>query len=269
MKKIIAVDIDGTLVDNKKNLRDVTRDSLIKAQEAGHVVVIVTGRHPKGVEKYAKALRFDDFGGLLSNCNGAWVGNYKTKDVLVDHRLDQDLLEEYLLFSKSLPAHHIIYLDNKIYTDSKDSELTNFTARMNGMDHIYKEDLLEKIDYSLNNIVLCHEDPNLMDDTEKKIREKFDDKLNIVRSTPNFLEAMPKNINKATSLVEIAEYYKLGIEDVIAFGDELNDLEMIKEAGVGVAMGNANPIIKDLADYVTLSNEENGIAHYLEKFELI
>lgn len=269
MRKIIAVDIDGTLVDNKKNLSEITKNSLIKAQEIGHVVVIATGRHPKGVEHYAKALEFDRFGGLLSNFNGAYVGNFKSGEALVDHKIDQDLLEDYISLSKTLPVHHVIYKNNKIYTDSKDSIFTNLTARMNRMDHVYQADLLDKVDFSLNNVVLGHEDPDVLDNVEEKIRARFDSLLNIVRSTPNFLEAMPLGINKGTSLIEIANYYDLDIEDVIAFGDELNDVEMIKTAGIGVAMANANPVIKDLADYVTLSNEDNGIVDYLEKFNII
>lgn len=269
MKKIIAVDIDGTLVNDQKQLSDRTRDALIKAQNLGHVVVIASGRHPKGVERYAKALKLDEFGGLTSNCNGAWVENFKTKEVLVDHEIDQDLLEAYLEKSKTLPAYHIIYIDGQIYTDAKDSALANHTARMNAMNHVYKADLLDKIDFALNSIVLCHDEPEVLDQAEKSLRADFDHKLNIVRSTPNYLEAMPLNINKGTSLLEIAAYYKLGIEDIIAFGDEINDVEMIRDAGIGVAMGNAHPYIKDLADYVTLSNEEDGIAHYLEKFKLI
>lgn len=269
MRKIIAVDIDGTLVDSKKNLSQITKDALIKAQKKGHVVVIVSGRHAKGVEKYAKALDFDEFGGLLSNCNGAWVGNFQTKETLVDHKIEPELMKAYLNFSKTLPAHHILHIDNKIYTDAKDAEITQLTARINNMDHVYKEDLFENIDYSLNVIVLCQQDPEILDSVEEKIRDRFDDKLSIVRSTKNFLEAMPKGINKGTSLIEIADHYKLGVEDIIAFGDELNDIEMIKMAGTGVAMANANPLIKEVADYVTLSNDENGIAHYLEKFNLI
>ena len=79
---------------------------------------------------------------------------------------------------------------------------------------------------------------------------------------------MPKGIGKGESLLEIAKYYDIPIEDTIAFGDEENDLTMIEAAGIGVAMGNAIDLVKEAADYITLSNDEDGIADYLEKFVL-
>lgn len=269
MKKIIAVDIDGTLLDSSKNLSDRTRESLIKAQKKGHIVVIASGRDPKGVEKYAKALKLDEFNGLISNYNGCQVSNFKTKKVLVNHLLDYNILKDYIEFSKNLKADYIFYIDNKIHTTSKNSKIVEFTANMTHMDLVINDNLLDIIDYPLNNVILAQEDPNVLDDIESKIRDRFDKDLNIVRSTENYLEAMPKGYSKGTSLIEIANYYELLIDDIIAFGDERNDIEMIKDAGTGVAMANAVDIIKDLADYITLSNDDDGIAYYLEKFNII
>lgn len=269
MRKILAVDIDGTLVDSKKVLRPKTKDALIRAQEMGHVVVIVTGRNPHGAKHYAKQLEFDRYGSLLAGYNGAYVENFKTGEVLVDHKIPQDLLESYLDLSKKFDSYHIIYKEDKIHTNVKDKEFTKLTAKINRMGHVYDPKLLDKIDFKSNDIVLGHEDPSVLDKAENALRDKFDQDLNIVRSTPYYLEAMPKGINKGSGIIEIGDYYNLGIKDIIAFGDELNDLEMIKEAGTGVAMANANPLIKDLADYITLSNDQDGIAHYLEKFNII
>lgn len=269
MKKIIAVDVDGTLVDSNKNLSITTKNALLLAQKFGHIVVIVTGRHPKGVEKYAKELAFDKYNSLVSGFNGAYICNFKSKDVIFDKKIDYSLMNDYLKVSRNLDCHHLIYIDDKIYTNVKDSKITLFTARMNNMEHFYKDDVLDDKDLSLNDIVLCHEDSAVMDKTEKILRDRFDDKLNIVRSTKNYLEAMPKGVNKSTGIFEIGKYYNVSRKDIIAFGDELNDFEMIRDAGCGVAMGNANTIIKDIADYITLSNDEDGIAYYLKKFNII
>ena len=89
-----------------------------------------------------------------------------------------------------------------------------------------------------------------------------------VRSQRFYYEIMPKGLSKGNSLLEIAKYYNIDQKDIIAFGDELNDETMIEVAGTGVAMGNAVEKIKEIADYITLSNDEDGIADYLEKFIL-
>lgn len=83
---------------------------------------------------------------------------------------------------------------------------------------------------------------------------------------PQFLDLMPKGINKGKSILEIADYYKIDHKDTYAFGDETNDIEMIKMAGVGVAMGNASEYVKKIADFVTKSNDEDGIAHFVNEF---
>ncbi|MDD7306581.1 MAG: Cof-type HAD-IIB family hydrolase [Peptoniphilaceae bacterium] len=269
MNKIIAVDIDGTLLNSNHQLTDVTKNSLIKAQENGNIVVIASGRDPKGVESYAKALKLDEFGGLISNYNGCRITNFKTKEIIINHSLDDTLLKEYINFTKNFDAPFLIYLDGKIFTNKKNSKIAEFSAWINKMDLVVKEDILDNIDYKLNNIILSHESKEILDKFETPIREKFANSLEIVRSTDNYLEAMPKGFDKGTSLIEIAKYYDYDIKDIIAFGDERNDIGMIKDAGVGVAMGNAHPIIKKLADYITLTNDEDGIAYYLEKFKLI
>ena len=82
---------------------------------------------------------------------------------------------------------------------------------------------------------------------------------------PQFLDCMPPGINKGRSIIEIADYYGIDHKDTYAFGDEINDIEMIKMAGVGVAMGNANTYIKEIADKIALSNDEDGIAHFVRE----
>jgi Cof subfamily protein (haloacid dehalogenase superfamily) len=101
---------------------------------------------------------------------------------------------------------------------------------------------------------------------EPKVIEEIGDKLNVFRSEPFFLEIMPKNIDKAYSLGKLLEKLGLTKDEMIACGDGFNDLSMIKYAGVGVAMANAQEVVKEAADYVTLSNDEDGIVHVIEKY---
>lgn len=103
---------------------------------------------------------------------------------------------------------------------------------------------------------------------EKELNEKFGDRVTIFRSEPFFVEIMPKDVHKATSLEKLLGILKMDRKDLIACGDGYNDLTMIEYAGVGVAMANAQQVVKDHADYITRSNEEDGIADVIDKFIL-
>lgn len=127
------------------------------------------------------------------------------------------------------------------------------------MEIIYDPKLSYNIDFEPNNVLFaCH--PDKIEEAIVQIDDSFNDKFTFIKSTPYYYEVMPKGIGKGESLLEIAKYYDIPIEDTIAFGDEENDLTMIKTAGIGVAMGNATDLVKEAADYITLSNDEDGIA---------
>lgn len=268
MKKIIAVDIDGTLLNSKKEISPRTKKSLIGAQEKGNIVVIASGRDFSGVKRYADILKLDIFDGLVSSNNGCLITNYKNGNLIVNHSLSIQEAKEILAFSKDLNCNPILFKDGKIISDI-DNEIVRYTCEINKMDLVVSENIYDNLDFRPNNIVFCHIEPEVLTKVYEEINEKYSRDYSFVKSTIYHCEIMPKGINKGSSLIDIASYYKIDIENVIAFGDEGNDLDMIKKAGVGVAMGNAIDEVKEAADYITLSNDEDGIADYLEKFEII
>jgi len=267
MTKIIAVDIDGTLLNSKSKISEKTQKALENALREGNIVVIASGRDPKGVIQYAEALKLDQYDGLLSNYNGARITNYDTQELLINHTLDLSEMKKLLEFSEDLDINYTIYYDGKCYTNSMDTYKLKDTSSKNNMEIIYDPKLSYNIDFEPNNVLFaCH--PDKINESIAKIDDVFNDKFTFVKSTPYYYEVMPKGISKGKSLLEIAKYYDIPIEDTIAFGDEENDLTMIEAAGIGVAMGNAIDLVREAADYITLSNDEDGIADYLEKFVL-
>lgn len=162
---------------------------------------------------------------------------------------------------------YMIYYESKIYTDSLDTYYLDHTAKLTDMEVVLIPNLSKDIDFSPNNILMSKE-PEKNVELSELLMDKFGDRTTQVRSTPWYYEIMPANISKGTSLVDIAKFYNIAHEDIIAFGDEMNDYSMIEMAGVGVAMGNAVDEIKEVADYVTLSNNDDGIADYIYKFIL-
>lgn len=267
MTKIIALDIDGTLINSNFEITDNTKNALLKAQDQGHILVIASGRDVAGVREYADILNFDKKGGLLSNYNGCRVTNYKTGHILFDHRLSVDDLNELIFFLRDYDLEIFTFKDNKVYTDSEDSWSLKDTQKRLKIGSIIDKYMKKGVDFETNSLSIGQRKDKI-DKIYPVVKNKFEDKFTVVRTAPTYIEIMPKGISKGSSLVEIADYYKLSHDDIICFGDEENDHSMFEVAGTGVAMANASDRIKKLSDYVTKSNDEDGIGFYLENFVL-
>lgn len=267
MKKLIALDIDGTLLNSQNIITEKTREALIRAQDAGHTLVIASGRDPIGVRPYAEILDFKNHNGLICTFNGGKVINCQTGEVLIDHSLEMDLARDILNFAKDNDMTYLIYAKDRIITNS---EKTYKIAEIAEADHnTYEviENLEEVIDFRPNKILFSI-DPADIDEKIELFDKKYDGKVNAFKSTPFFYEIMPVGVEKGASLREMSKFLGFDIKDTIAFGDERNDLEMLEAAGVGVVMANAPDIVKEYGDYITKSNDEDGIAYYLYKFVL-
>lgn len=262
--KLIAVDVDGTLLNSNKEITPKTKEALIKAGEEGHKVVIVSGRPTAGVLGLAKELRFDEFGGLLSNFNGGAITNFETGELIANHPMDLDLVKEILDHTRDLDMDLIIPDGDRVVSD-KDHKYLEIERELLGVDSDVIDSLRDEINFEPNKLLFAN-DEEILDEIIPGLLDKFIDRTSQVRSTRYYYEIMPKGLSKGNSLLEIADYYSINQDDIIAFGDEMNDETMIEVAGVGVAMANAVKPIKDISDYITLSNDEDGIADYLEKF---
>lgn len=267
MKKLIAVDVDGTLIKSNHELSERTKKTLIEAQKQGNRLVISSGRAPKGVEHLYKELEMDKYNGYICNFNGGLVTNVMNGEVVINHTLDPEKMKEMLKFSKDLDIDYVIYYNNCVYAYTLDMTYLEDILSKSFMPLIFRKNLTEDIDFVPNNILFSQVESRIKEPA-RKIKEKFDEYFEFVFSEPFYFEAMAKNISKGATLMELAEKIGFATEDVIAFGDQNNDHTMIELAGTGVAMGNAVQSVKEIADYVTLTNEEDGVADYVEKFVL-
>lgn len=264
--KLIAVDVDGTLLNSNNEISEKTKDTLIRAGEMGHKIVIVSGRPTAGVVHLAKELAFEKYGGLLSNYNGGAITNFATGEVISNHTLDLELAKKILTETKNLPLEIIIPKEDYIISD-RPNKFLDYERDLLKVNTEAIRDLRENIDFTPNKIIFAS-DPEILEEYLPFLSDTYGSTTTQVRSQRIYYEIMPKGLSKGNSLLEIAKYYEIDQKDIIAFGDELNDETMIEVAGVGVAMGNAVDKIKEISDYVTLSNDEDGIADYLEKFVL-
>lgn len=267
MKKLIAVDVDGTLVNSKGEITSKTRDALISATRAGHEVMIVSGRPTYGLRKQAEELLFDEIGGILSAFNGGQLYDFKNKKVLANHPMDYNLAKEILEFSKKLDLEIMIPHGDYIFTDNADNFYSIRESGMLDMEVVAIADIRDSLDFAPNKLLFA-QDPDKIDPESAKLFDKFGDRTVQVKSARFFHEVMPLGLSKGNSILEACKIFDIDRKDVIVFGDEMNDVSMFEIAGTGVAMGNAVDSIKNMADFVTKTNNEDGIAHYLENFLL-
>ena len=267
MKKIIALDIDGTLTNSKKEVTQPTLDKIIEIQKKGHVVAIASGRPLPGIRKIADTLKLDKYEGYVLAFNGGRIVDYKTGEVVYQACVDNDIARRIYDYCVKKKIGMVTYEGDTVITGTPIDEYMSLEARLNFMEIHQVDNFKEYIDFPLNKCLLTAES-TVAEQVEQELNALYGDKVTVFRSEPSFVEIMPKNVHKVTSLEKLLKYLDMDVKDLIACGDGFNDLTMIEYAGVGVAMGNAQQIVKDHADYITLTNDEDGLVPVIEKFIL-
>lgn len=265
--EILILDIDGTLTNSKKEVSPKTLDAVIRAQEEGIKVVIASGRPTAGINKIAKTIKLDEYGGYVLSYNGAKITNFQTGEVVYNETLPEEMIPS--IYEEAIDSHVgiITYEGNDAIAGNGIDKYNELEARINGIGLREVKDFPNYITFPINKCLLTGE-PEHMAEVEQKMKERFGNFLNIFRSEPFFVEVMPQNIDKAYSLGKLLKHLDLERSQMIACGDGFNDLSMIKYAGLGVAMANAQEVVKQAADYITLSNDEDGVAKVIDKFML-
>jgi len=263
--KLLVLDLDGTLASSDHRILPETKDALMKAQEAGLKIVLASGRPTPGVLPLAKELELEKHGGYILSYNGGHMMDAKGKIIHEVYLRPEESHEIYDL-AKALDANIMAYHNNDIFTEDYEKYI-QLEVDINGMDLNLVEDFKEAVvNNSMKNMMTG--EPDHLAEVERIFKEKLGHRYSISRSLPYFLEVMPHGINKAPCLEKLLELLGLTRHDMVACGDGYNDIKMIQLAGFGVAMGNAVADLKIVADYVTKSNDDNGIAHVIETFIL-
>lgn len=266
-KKILALDIDGTLTNSNKEVTPLTLKKIKEIQGLGHMVVIASGRPLPGIRKIADTLELEKYGGYVLAFNGGRIVNYKTGEVVYQAQVPHNVIMDIYDYIKDKDASYVTYENDTVITGTGINEYTELEARLNFMPLKKVDNFKKYVDFPVNKCLIGAQDETAAV-IEKELNEKFGDRVTIFRSEPFFVEIMPKDVHKATSLEKLLGILKMDRKDLIACGDGYNDLTMIEYAGVGVAMANAQQVVKDHADYITRSNEEDGIADVIDKFIL-
>ena len=265
--RAIALDLDGTLTNHEKVVTPKTREALLKAASEGAVIILASGRPTYGIEPVAECLELNQRGGYILSYNGGNIVNAQTGEKLFSQYLPDEVIPELYAYAKENGHALLGYDGNEIITEMPDDQYVKEESRINKMNIRKVDNLFESLEPHPTKLLMTG-DPTLMLKAEEELVEKLGDRMDIFRSAPFFLELVPKGIDKAKSLTRLLTKINLTPADMIAFGDGYNDLSMLKLAGMGVAMENAAPEVRAEADYVTLSNEEDGVAAALEHFNM-
>lgn len=264
--QMLVLDLDGTLTNSRKEITEPTRKALIEIQEAGKHVVLASGRPINGVRPLAEKLELERFGGYMLSFNGARITQCSTGNVIYNRTLPQEVIQPIFEFACQYPGVDIAtYDDDHVISGLAPNKYTKIESAINSMPIIQRSDFSSYVNFPINKLLIPGKPP-VLEEMIPVLKEKYHSLLNIYRSEPYFLEIMPQNIDKAYSLQKLLSSIGLTADSMICCGDGFNDISMIEYAGLGVAMENAQPIVKDTADFITKSNDDDGILYVINQF---
>ncbi|MBD8497984.1 Cof-type HAD-IIB family hydrolase [Paenibacillus arenosi] len=264
--KMIVLDLDDTLLRNDGTISPSNKQALMTAQEAGVKVVLASGRPTYAMRALADELNLERFGSYILSFNGAKIINWKTQEESFSSTLTPEMAHKLHKMSIEEGVSALTYVGDDIITEEA-TKYTYVESEITGMKVVEVPNFAEAVQVPVVKVLMVAE-PEKLVLVEEKLKAKMAGRLNVMRSKPFFLEFTEDGVNKGTSLHHLIQ--KLGIErsEVIAMGDGYNDVAMLEFAGLAVAMGNAPDEIKKLADYVTDTNMNDGVAKAVERFVL-
>lgn len=265
MKKWIVLDLDGTLNNDEKKITPKTQTALLAAQKQGASIILASGRPTSGFKREIEALQLDTHDNYILSYNGGKIINVKTGKVLYENAIPTSLAKQVCRHLENFDVTPIVDDGSTIYTTNPDGFMIPYESKGNYLAIKQVENIANAIDFSPVKILIASPNEILIPLLED-ISAPFKEQLNFTLSAPFYYEATMRGIDKASSLKKLCAVLNMDTNDMIAFGDAQNDISMVQLAGYGVAMGNACDALKQVADEITLSNNEDGIAHTLSNF---
>jgi len=266
MYKLIAIDMDGTLLREDKTISSKTKEALKAANSLGVKIVLTSGRPIQGIKNYLNELQLIGKDDYVIGLNGAMICNCSDYSIISS--------------SETLKGKDLKYIYNKVkelktyvHAFTRYEDLVNIESKFSEGEEkrinlkVKVVDFLTetKDDDEILKVVL-EEEKDVLDKITSQIPKELFEEYNVIRSLDFMIEFMKKGCTKANGIEKLAQHLGITREEIIAIGDAINDKEMIEYAGLGVAMGNAEDEIKMQADFITKTNEEDGVAYVIHKF---
>ncbi len=260
--KLIAFDLDGTLLNNEHQLDQETIEIIRKVQSKGIITLTATGRMFCSALPYIKQLNIKE---AVINYNGALVVDPIKEKVIFHDPIPLKTAREIVKFAESEGHYLQVYLDDRLFIEKKQKE-TSIYEKTAGIKAEEVGNLNEFIKKPPTKLVIIENDPEVHKEIYNKLSEKFADSLEVTSSINNFVEMTARDISKATALKKVADNLSVKRKEIMAFGDGLNDLKMLQWVGHGVAMENGHPELKENTKNTASRNIELGVAEYLKNY---
>ena len=285
MYKLVAIDLDGTMLNQYGIITEETKDVIKKVQEKGTEVMIASGRAITSVKRFSKEINSQKY--FISG-NGAVTYDIENNNILYENILKKQKALQIIKFCEENSIYYNVYTENGIiaknlnyntlyyYKDNLTKPDENRT-HINIVENVY--DYIDEKNEKILKIMICDEHKSVFNSIVRKLKEIPDievlevshmSRKLIKQGTEEialeyfYTEVTAKDVDKWNALEELIKLINIQKEEVITIGDNANDLKMIKNAGLGIAMGESAPYVKQSADIITLSNEENGVAKALK-----
>ena len=266
--KLLVLDVDGTLLNDEREISKRTLAALLKVQQMGVRIVLASGRPTYGLMPLAKTLELGNYGGFVLSYNGCQIIKAQNGEILFERRINPEMLPYLEKKARKNGFAIFTYHDDTLITDSPDNEYIKNEALLNNLKIIREDEFSTTIDFAPCKCMLVSDKEKALIGLEQHWEKRLAGTLDAFRSEPYFLEVVPCGVNKANTLGALLEHLGVTREEVIAVGDGVCDVTMLQLAGMGVAMGHSQDSVKVCADYVTASNEEDGVALAVEKLIL-
>ena len=263
--KMLVLDMDDTLLTDDHKISDLNKKMILEAQAKGVYVILASGRPTSAMIAYAKELELDLNDSYMISFNGAIVSRVKDNFVLFEQKLTPIQIHELYDYSVKMKTHIITYLDGEIISET-DSEFIEIEKEITGMPHNKVLSFKEAIYKPAVKCILLQE-PSYLKELEKDLKIAMPH-LSVSMSKPFFLEVSQNGIDKAASLKFLAEKLNIHQNEIIAIGNAGNDLTMIEYAGLGVWVDNVTPELRDRADVIVASNNNDGVAEVVQRYIL-
>lgn len=265
--KVLALDLDGTLTNSKKEITSYTKCILEQAMEEGVKLVLASGRPEVGIWPLAKELELNQYGGYILSYNGGKIIDCMTGTDLYANVLPMDCIPVLCDTAKKHGVSILSYRGTEVITDNAENVYVQKECFINKTKAHQVSNLTEALTVAPAKCLIVGEHEELLP-VRDELQAIFKDQLNIFFSEPFFLEVVPNGVEKAASLGRLLSILDVTKEELMACGDGLNDLTMLDFAGLSVAMGNACKEALERADVVTATNDEDGVAKAVKQYIL-
>ncbi|MGX6978432.1 Cof-type HAD-IIB family hydrolase [Vagococcus elongatus] len=270
MIKLVAIDLDGTLLNSQKQISEENKRVIQNAKDAGVKVVVCTGRPLMGVAPLLEELNLMDPGDYTVTLNGGLIQKNDTGEILSETIMTvQDVRTVYELTYNLQLSLNVVTAKKVFHVKPDVPAFPSYYQKLNSL-LVFEDKHLETFDdrMKINKMVCASENVQHLTSQMGRIPERYHEQYNIIRSGQFLFEFVHKEVSKAAGLKHLGEILNIQTKEMMAIGDEENDLPMIRLVGTGVAMGNATDEVKSAATVTTKSNDEDGVAYAIEKWVL-